>query len=65
MTSDIQISNMSGQDIPVALVLEGERRSVLLRAHTVHYFVDAGETPELKALHRSKHLNVTYRVIQD
>lgn len=65
MTSDVEISNMSGQDTTVALKQDGKRRLVRVRRGHVVYFPNSEPTPELEALHRSKHMNVTFRVIHD
>lgn len=64
MTS-LEISNMSHQDVTVAVMREGERVLAFVPSMGVKLILDAGPTPELNALHQSKKLNVTYRVVQD
>lgn len=63
MTS-VQISNRSHQDVEVTLIQEGKRKMALVPRRSVKYFADAEPTAELKAIHESKNLNVTYRVIK-
>ena len=63
--SSVEIANRSDQDVSVALVREGRRDTANIPKKCVIFFLDAEPTPELEALHRNKHMNVTYRVIQD
>lgn len=63
MTS-LEISNMSPQDVTVAVKREGKRVLASVRSMGKVFIVDAEPTPELVALDRSKKLNVTFRVVQ-
>jgi hypothetical protein len=63
MTS-LEISNMSSQDVTVAVKQEGTRVLVHIPSMGRKFIMDAESTPELDALNRSKNLNVTYRVIR-
>jgi len=60
--SDLVVTNRSPQDVQVVVRQDGKKHPALVRAWGQFYFVNAEPTPELEAMCRSRHLNVSYRI---